>query len=69
LVAITVCVIRQARRRPYLATGWFWFLGTLAPVLGLMRMGLYSLASRYSCISLIGIFLMVAWAADKAVAK
>ena len=69
LIAITICVIRQARRRPYLATGWFWFLGTLAPVLGLVRMGLYSLADRYTYISLIGIFLMVAWAAGEVVAK
>ena len=69
LVVITVWVIRQARRRPYLATGWFWFLGTLAPVLGLVRMGLYSLADRYTYISFIGIFLMMAWAAGEVVAK
>ncbi|MCX6909093.1 MAG: tetratricopeptide repeat protein [Verrucomicrobia bacterium] len=69
LVATTFWVIRRARRQPYLATGWFWFLGTLAPVLGLVRMGFYSLADRYTYVSLIGIFLMVAWAAGEAVAK
>ena len=36
---VTVGVLRQSRRRPYLTTGWFWFLGTLVPVLGLVRMG------------------------------
>ena len=69
LVAATLWVIRRARRQPYLATGWFWFLGTLAPVLGLARMGFYSLADRYTYVSLIGIFLMVTWAAGEAVAR
>ena len=69
LIMITRWVTRRARRQPYLATGWFWFLGTLAPVLGVVRMGPYSLADRYTYISLIGIFLMVAWAAGEAVAK
>jgi len=69
LVLTTRQVIRRARRQPYLATGWFWFLGTLVPVLGLVRMGPYSIADRYTYISLIGIFLMVAWAAGDAVAK
>lgn len=69
LVVITGWVVRRARRRPYLATGWFWFLGTLAPVLGVVRMGTYSLADRYTYISLIGIFLMMAWAAGEAVAR
>ena len=63
LLAATGWVIRRRRQQPYLATGWFWFLGTLVPVLGLIRMGLYSLADRYMYVPLIGIFLMVAWAA------
>lgn len=69
LAATTIWVIRRARRRPYLATGWFWFLGTLAPVLGLARMGFYSMADRYTYVSLIGIFLIAAWAAGEAAAK
>jgi len=69
LVVSTVWVIRRMRQRPYLATGWFWYLGTLVPVLGLVRMGLYSMADRYTYVPLIGIFLMVAWAAGEVVAK
>ena len=69
LVGMTVWVIRQARRRPYCATGWIWFLGTLIPVLGLVRMGVYSIADRYTYVPLIGIFLMVVWAAGDVAAK
>jgi protein O-mannosyl-transferase len=69
LVIITVWVIRRAGQRPWLFTGWFWFLGTLVPVLGLVRMGLYSMADRYTYIPLIGIFLMAAWAAGDAATK
>ena len=69
LMIITWWVVRRARRQPYLATGWFWFLGTMVPALGLVRMGPYSMADRYTYVSLIGIFLMVAWAAGEAVSK
>lgn len=65
LTATTGFVVRQTRRRPYLVMGWFWFLGTLVPVLGLVRMGFYSIADRYTYVSLIGIFVMVAWAAGE----
>ncbi|MCX6901448.1 MAG: hypothetical protein NT105_22440 [Verrucomicrobia bacterium] len=65
LTVVTGFVIQQARRRPYLAMGWFWFLGTLVPVLGLVRMGFYSIADRYTYVSLIGIFVMMAWAAGE----
>jgi tetratricopeptide (TPR) repeat protein len=69
LMVVTVWVVRRARRQLYLATGWFWFLGTLAPVLGLVRMGFYSLADRYTYVPLIGLFMMMAWTAGEAVAR
>jgi len=65
LTATTGFVVRQTRRRPYLVMGWFWFFGTLVPVLGLVRMGFYSIADRYTYVSLIGIFVMMAWAAGE----
>jgi tetratricopeptide (TPR) repeat protein len=70
LAMATGWVVRQARRRAYLAVGWFWFLGTLVPVLGLVRMsGLYSIADRYTYVPLIGVFVAVAWAAGEAAAR
>ena len=65
LAAISVLVIWQIRRRPFLAAGWFWFLGTLVPVIGLVQVGSQSMADRYSYIPLIGIFVMVVWGAKE----
>jgi predicted Zn-dependent protease len=44
-----------------LAVGWFWFLGTLVPAIGLVQVGVQSMADRYSYLPSIGIFLLVAW--------
>jgi Flp pilus assembly protein TadD len=63
LVAITVLALRARRQRPYLAVGWFWFLGTLLPVIGLVQIGLQSRADRYTYIPFIGISIAVAWGA------
>ena len=51
----------QWRRRPYLVFGWFWYLITLLPVIGFIRVGGQAMADRYTYIPLIGLFLMVAW--------
>ena len=62
LLAVTVAVLAAARRRPYLAVGWFWFLGTLAPVIGVIQvLGDYALADRFTYIPLIGLFVAVVW--------
>jgi tetratricopeptide (TPR) repeat protein len=61
LIAITVIVVMSARKLPYLLTGWFWYLGTLVPVIGIVLVGSQSMADRYTYIPLIGIFVMVAW--------
>jgi tetratricopeptide (TPR) repeat protein len=61
LLAITGVAVRQARRRPYLIVGWLWYLGTLAPVSGLVQLGAYSRADRYVYIPMVGIFIAVVW--------
>ncbi len=61
LMAVSVAVIRLARRHAYLAAGWFWYLGTLVPVIGLVQVGMQSMADRYTYIPLIGIFIVAAW--------
>jgi protein O-mannosyl-transferase len=61
LIAITMIVIMSVRRHPYLVTGWFWYLGTLVPVIGIVKVGSQSMADRYTYIPLIGIFIMIAW--------
>lgn len=62
LLTISAVVILRMRREPWLAAGWFWFLGTLAPVIGLVQLGIQSMADRYTYLPLIGIFIMAAWA-------
>lgn len=61
LIALTVTVIRTSKRFPYLAMGWFWFIGTLVPVIGIVQVGGHAVADRYTYIPLIGLFVMAAW--------
>ncbi|MEW6305431.1 MAG: tetratricopeptide repeat protein [Verrucomicrobiota bacterium] len=61
LVAVTWLVWRYRSARPYLFTGWFWYLGTLVPVIGLVQVGGQSMADRYTYVPLIGIAVMVVW--------
>jgi protein O-mannosyl-transferase len=61
LIALTVAVLRLKDRR-YLAVGWFWFLGTLVPVIGLVQVGQQAMADRYAYLSFIGLFIAVIWA-------
>jgi Flp pilus assembly protein TadD len=51
----------RARQNPYLLVGWFWFLGTLIPTLGLVQVGSQSMADRYMYIPSVGLFILVAW--------
>jgi Flp pilus assembly protein TadD len=61
LTTITILVLWTARRRPYLPVGWFWYLGTLVPVIGLLQVGYQAMADRYTYIPLVGMFIMLAW--------
>jgi tetratricopeptide (TPR) repeat protein len=53
----------RARQNPYLFVGWFWFLGTLIPTIGLVQVGSQSMADRYMYIPSIGLFILVVWGA------
>jgi tetratricopeptide (TPR) repeat protein len=62
LAVVTVVVIGLARRgQRYMAVGWFWYLGMLAPVIGLITIGEQAMADRYTYLPLVGIFLAVVW--------
>lgn len=63
LVAITAVAILLYKRAPYVAVGWFWFLGTLVPVIGIVALGAQSMADRYSYFSYVGLFVTIAMAA------
>jgi tetratricopeptide (TPR) repeat protein len=61
LAAASLASFWAARRRPYVFTGWFWYIGTLIPVIGLIQVGAQSMADRYTYVPLIGLFIVVAW--------
>jgi protein O-mannosyl-transferase len=67
IAVITGLVVWQIRRRPYLAVGWFWFLGTLVPVIGLVQVGAQAMADRYTYIPTLGLFLAAVFGLREAV--
>jgi len=69
LVVISTVVIRAGRRCPYLPVGWLWYVGTLVPVIGLVQVGEQAMADRYTYVSLIGLFIIIAWGVPDLTAK
>jgi tetratricopeptide (TPR) repeat protein len=63
LLAITLAAILFRSERPYVFTGWFWYLGMLVPVIGLVQVGEQGHADRYTYLPHIGLFLLVVWLA------
>ncbi len=61
LAAVTALVLRVVKSQPWLAVGWFWYLGSLVPVIGLVQVGVQAMADRYTYLPLTGIFIAVAW--------
>jgi tetratricopeptide (TPR) repeat protein len=62
IVALTTLAVIFRQRRPFFV-GWFWFLGTLVPMIGLVQVGVQAMADRYAYIPLLGIFVIVCWGA------
>ena len=63
VVGLSALVLWGRARRPYAVVGWFWFLVTLVPVIGLVQVGLMSRADRYTYLPSIGLVVAVVWAA------
>ena len=61
LFGLTVLAVRMPRKRAYATVGWFWYLGTLVPVIGIVQVGSQAMADRYTYIPFIGLFIIVAW--------
>jgi tetratricopeptide (TPR) repeat protein len=69
LLCGSVLVLRTFRTRPYLSVGWFWYLGTLLPVIGLIQVGAQARADRYTYIPMIGLSIMIAWGAVDVISR
>ena len=61
LAAICGIVGVLRRRCPYLLVGWFWYLGMLLPVIGIVQVGLQARADRYTYLPQIGLCMALAW--------
>jgi len=59
LVSMTLIAWLQRFSRPYILTGWFWYVGTLVPVIGIVQVGMQAMADRYAYVPLIGLFVIV----------
>lgn len=62
LICVTAAAIAVRKQRPYFLTGWFWYLGMLVPVIGLVQVGWQGRADRYTYLPQIGLYVAVAWA-------
>ena len=69
VLGVSILAVRGARRRPYLAMGWFWYLVTLVPVIGLVQVGSQARADRYTYIPMAGLTVVLAWGAAELVEK
>jgi Flp pilus assembly protein TadD len=61
--------LRTIRSAPWIALGWFWYLGTLVPVIGIVQVGKQGMADRYSYVPLVGIFVLAAWGLPPALSR
>ena len=60
LLAVTCAVLKYGEHR-YLVVGWFWYLGTMLPMIGLVQVGNQAMADRYVYLPLIGLFIIIVW--------
>ena len=64
MLAITLAAIVLRKQRPYLFSGWFWYVGMLVPVIGLVQVGEQGHADRYTYLAHIGLFMLAVWLVD-----
>jgi len=64
LALLTVAALLFRKKVPYVTVGWFWFVGMLVPVIGLVQVGIQSMADRYTYLPLLGVFIALVWGAD-----
>ncbi len=69
LVAISLVLVSLRRRAPWAAVGWFWYLGSLVPVIGFLPVGGQARADRFTYVPTIGLLIIVAWGAHALLAR
>lgn len=61
IMAATMVVVKMRKKYPFLLVGWFWYLGTMVPVIGLVQVGVQAMADRYTYVPTIGIFIILSY--------
>ncbi len=61
LIAVSLLAIHWRKERPYIFTGWFWYVGMLVPVIGLVQVGEQARADRYTYLPQIGLYVLIVW--------
>jgi tetratricopeptide (TPR) repeat protein len=61
IIGITLLSVKYYKSHPWFPVGWFWFLGTLVPVIGLVQVGTQAMADRYTYVPVVGLFIIIAW--------
>jgi protein O-mannosyl-transferase len=69
ILAVSCLSLKYIRSKPYFFVGWFWYLGTLIPVIGLIQVGGQAMADRYTYIPLIGLFIIIVWGSSDLLKK
>ena len=61
LISVSLLAILWRKKRPYVFTGWFWYVGMLVPVIGLIEAGEQARADRYTYLPQIGLYILITW--------
>jgi tetratricopeptide (TPR) repeat protein len=61
LISVSLLAILWRKERPYIFTGWFWYVGMLVPVIGLIQAGEQARADRYTYLPQIGLYMLITW--------
>jgi protein O-mannosyl-transferase len=61
LISVSLLAIQWRRERPYILTGWFWYVGMLVPVIGVVQAGEQGRADRYTYLPQIGLYVLIVW--------
>jgi len=69
LLVFTILFLKKAKNHRYFIVGWFWYIGTLVPVIGVVQIGAHSMADRFTYIPLIGLFIIIAWGISELLKK
>jgi Flp pilus assembly protein TadD len=68
LISVSLFAILSRKERPYIFTGWFWYVGMLVPVIGLIEAGEQARADRYTYLPQIGLYVLITWGISDLVA-